>query len=73
MRPRIKGRFATKEEVIAMKAEAAALEKGIAASRGGAAASAAAAKGGATTKRSKRANAGTKPVQDDFVVPEYRS
>ena len=74
VRPRIKGRFATKDEVLGMKAEAAALEQGHAASRG-LAASAASAKGTAVTKRSrrsKRANAGTKPVQDDFVVPEFR-
>ena len=77
MRPRIKGRFATKEEVIAMKAEAAAaaaLEKGHTASRG--AASSAAARSGPTAKRSrrsKRANVGTKPMQDDFVVPEFRN
>ena len=75
VRPRIKGRFATKEEVIAMKAEAAAVEKGLAAKRGGPALSAAT-KAAVITKRSrrsKRANAGTKPVQDDFVVPEYCS
>ena len=75
VRPRIKGRFATKDEVIAMKAEALALEKGAAAVRGGAAIPAPA-KGVTIVKRSrrsKRANAGTKPAQEDFVVPEYRS
>ena len=76
VRPRIKGRFATKDEVVAMKAEAAALEKGAAAMKGGPAASAAVGKGASVAKRSrrsKRANAGTKPAQEDFVVPEYRS
>lgn len=76
VRPRIKGRFATKDEVVAMKAEAAALEKGAAVMKGGPAASAAAAKGPSMAKRSrrsKRANAGTKPAQEDFVVPEYRN
>ena len=76
VRPRIKGRFATKDEVVAMKAEAAALEKGAAVAKGGPAASAAVAKGACVAKRSrrsKRANAGTKPAQEDFVVPEYCS
>ena len=76
VRPRIKGRFATKDEVIAMKAEAAALEKGSAVAKGGTAASGSGAKGAPAAKRSrrsKRANAGTKPAQEDFVVPEYRS
>ena len=75
VRPRIKGRFATKDEVVAMKAEAAALEKGAAVMQGGPAASAAVVKGASVAKRSrrsKRANAGTKPAQEDFVVPEYR-
>ena len=76
VRPRIKGRFATKDEVVAMKAEAAALEKGAVVVKGGPTASAAVAKGATVAKRSrrsKRANAGTKPVQEDFVVPEYGS
>lgn len=75
-RPRIKGRFATKDEVIAMKAEAAALEKGAAVARGATSASGGVAKGATAAKRSrrsKRANAGTKPAQEDFVVPEYCS
>ena len=73
VRPRIKGRFATKDEVIAMKAEAAALEKGVAV---GKAAPTAPTKGvnvAKRSRRSKRANAGTKPAQEDFVVPEYRN
>ena len=76
VRPRIKGRFATKDEVIAMKAEAAALEKGADIAKGGTAASGSGARGAPAAKRSrrsKRANAGTKPAQADFVVPEYRS
>ena len=76
VRPRIKGRFATKDEVVAMKAEAAALEKGAAVMKGGPATGAAVGKGASVAKRSrrsKRANAGTKPAQEDFVVPEYGS
>ena len=74
MRPRIKGRFATKEEVVAMKAEAAALEKSQGLQK--AARSAVMLKDVPVNKRSrrsKRANAGTKPVQEDFVVPVYHN
>jgi hypothetical protein len=74
VRPRIKGRFATKEEVVAMKAEAAALEKSQGLQK--AARSAVILKGvpvNNRSRRSKRANAGTKPVQEDFVVPVYHN
>ena len=74
VRPRIKGRFATKEEVVAMKAEAAALEKSQGLQK--AARSAVMLKDVPVNKRSrrsKRANAGTKPVQEDFVVPVYHN
>ncbi len=74
VRPRIKGRFATKEEVVAMKAEAAALEKSQGLHK--AARSAVILKGvpaNNRSRRSKRANAGTKPVQKDFVVPVYHN
>lgn len=76
VRPRIKGRFATKDEVIAMKAEAAALEKGVVVAKRGTCASGHGAKGASAAKRcrkSKRSNAGTKPAQEDFVVPEFCS
>ncbi|KAL3130722.1 hypothetical protein ABBQ38_000070 [Trebouxia sp. C0009 RCD-2024] len=73
VRPRIKGRFATKDEVIAMKAEAAALEKGAAVAKGGTSGNAHKGIAAKRSRRSKRANAGTKPAQEDFVVPEYRS
>ena len=75
VRPRIKGRFATKEEVVAMRAEAAALEKAHVVHKAGH--SAAAVLKGTTvnkrSRRSKRANAGTKPVQEDFIVPVYHN
>lgn len=75
VRPRIKGRFATKEEVVAMKAEAAALERSHVLQKAGL--SAAVVLKGATvnkrSRRSKRVNAGTKPVQEDFVVPVYHN
>lgn len=73
MRPRIKGRFATKEEVASMKAEAAALERSLDVQKAG---QAVALRGVAVNKRSrrsKRPNAGTKPVQEDFVVPVYHN
>lgn len=73
VRPRIKGRFATKDEVIAMKAEAAAQEHGAAVSKAGPTAPTKGASVAKRSRRSKRANAGTKPAQEDFVVPEYRS
>lgn len=75
VRPRIKGRFATKEEVVAMKAEAAALERSHVLQKAGL--SGAAMLKGVTvnkrSRRSKRANAGTKRVQEDFVVPVYHN
>jgi len=74
VRPRIKGRFATKEEVVAMKAEAAALEKSQGSQK--AARSAVILKEmplNKRSRRSKRANAGSKPVQEDFVVPVYHN
>ncbi|KAL0041746.1 hypothetical protein WJX79_002996 [Trebouxia sp. C0005] len=74
VRPRIKGRFATKEEVVAMKAEAAAMEKSQGLQK--AVRSAVVLKDlplNKRSRRSKRANAGTKPVQEDFVVPVYHN
>ncbi|DBA83622.1 hypothetical protein WJX77_005017 [Trebouxia sp. C0004] len=74
VRPRIKGRFATKEEVVAMKAEAAALDKSQGLHK--AARSAVVLKDmplNKRSRRSKRANAGTKPVPEDFVVPVYHN
>ena len=74
VRPRIKGRFATKEEVAAMKAEAAAASKAQAAHKTGQQFNAG--KGALANKRnrrSKRSNAGSKPLAEDFVVPVYHN
>ncbi len=74
VRPRIKGRFATKEEVAAMKAEAAALDRSNEARKAGLSGLVPKAQPVIKrSRRSKRSNAGTKPVQEDFVVPVYHN
>ena len=74
VRPRIKGRFATKEEVAAMKAEATAVTKAQNAHKlGQPSSSTKSLLVNRRNRRSKRSNAGSKPLSDDFVVPVYHN
>ena len=71
VRPRIKGRFATKEEVIMMKAEAAAALKAKETPKAAPCDTAAKAVP-RRTRRSKRSTAGVKAMHEDFTVPVYQ-
>lgn len=71
VRPRIKGRFATKEEVLVMKAAAAAATSKAQEVPKAAASDAAGKTAPRRMRRSKRSNAGVKAVNDDFTVPVY--